>query len=82
MVYYIYMNKFIGKNKASVSIILFLMCFYIVFTIKPQVFFNNDGSIKQFGLGYKHKTIFPIWLLSIVMSIIIYIMVYYYSIRF
>lgn len=76
------MNKIIEKNKASVSIIIFLICFYIVFNIKPPVFFNEDGSIKQFGLGYKHKTIFPIWLFSIVLSIIIYILVYYFSIRF
>ena len=36
------MNRFIKNNKASVSIILFLLCFYIIYTQKPSVFFNND----------------------------------------
>ncbi len=76
------MIRFIKNNKASVSIILFLMCFYVIYIQKPSIFFNNDGSIKQFGLGYKHKTVFPIWLLSIILSIIIYIIVYYVSIKF
>jgi hypothetical protein len=76
------MNLFIKNNKASVSIIFFLMIFYIIYTQKPAIFFNDDGSIKQFGIGYKHKTVFPIWLLSIVLSIIVYIIVYYISIKF
>ena len=76
------MNRFIKNNKASVSIILFLLCFYIIYTQKPSIFFNNDESIKQFGLGYKHKTVFPLWLLSIVLSVIIYVIVFYVSIRF
>jgi hypothetical protein len=76
------MKQFIKNNKTSVSIILFLICFYLIYRQKLAVFFNADGSIKQFGLGYKHKTIFPIWLLSIVLSIVIYIVVYYVTIKY
>ena len=76
-----YMKRFIRNNKTAVSIISFLLLFYIVFNMKPQVFFNNDGSIKQFGIGYRHKTVFPIWLFSIVLSIIVYIIIYYISLR-
>lgn len=45
---------------------------------KPACFYNKDGSIREFGVGYKNKTILPIWLLSIVLGILCYLAVMYY----
>jgi hypothetical protein len=45
---------------------------------KPAIFYNIDGSIRDFGVGYKNKTILPIWLLSIILGILSYIVVLYY----
>ena len=40
--------------------------------------YNNDGSLREFGVGYKNKTILPLWLFSIVLGILTYVLVLYY----
>ena len=40
--------------------------------------FKKDGSIRQFGIGYKEKTVLPIWLMAIVIAILSYVFVMYY----
>ena len=44
-------------------------------TLRPV--FNKDGSIRKFGIGYKRKTVIPIWLLSIIFAILAYYLVLY-----
>jgi hypothetical protein len=46
--------------------------------MKPGFLYKNDGSLREFGIGYKNKTILPLWLLSIVLGILLYTMVLYY----
>jgi len=72
-----YIN-FVRKNTVLVSILFFLTIFMFIYTIKPAFFFNNDGSIREFGIGYKNKTIFPIWLFSVILGILSYIIVLFY----
>jgi hypothetical protein len=45
---------------------------------KPAFLFNMDGSIKQFGYGYRNKTIIPFWLLSYLLGVFSYLGVLYY----
>lgn len=62
------------------SILLFLTIFYIIsFVIRPSFLYNSDGSIKQFGLGYKYKTVIPFWLLTIAAAVIAYLTMFYLS---
>ncbi len=72
------MRNFVQKNVTSVSIILFIVIFAIIQLIKPLFLYNSNGSIREFGIGYKNKTILPIWLLSIVLGILCYLVVMYY----
>ena len=46
--------------------------------MKPAFLYNRDGSIRDFGVGYKNKTIVPLWLFSIILSIFSYLFVLYY----
>jgi hypothetical protein len=46
--------------------------------MKPDFLYNKDGSIREFGVGYKNKTIFPVWLLSIVLGILCYVTILAY----
>ena len=39
--------------------------------------YDNDGAFRQFGVGYKHKTVVPIWLVAIITSILSYTFVLY-----
>ena len=72
-------DDFIQKNSILVSILLFLILFGIIQLLKPSFLYNTDGSIREFGIGYKNKTILPIWLLSIILGILCYIIVLFYS---
>ena len=73
------MNRQIIRNNITlVSIIFFLIIFIGVSYFKPPFFYNIDGSIREFGIGYKNKTIIPIWLFSIILGIFSYLTVLYY----
>jgi len=74
-------RNFIRDNVTLVSIILFIAIFSMIQLSKPSFLYNNDGSIREFGVGYKNKTILPIWLLSIVLGIICYLIVVYYTVH-
>ncbi len=69
---------FVKKHVAAFAILLFLIVFFIVQWIKPGFLFANDGSIRPFGLGYKHKTVIPFWFISIILAILSYTAVLYY----
>ena len=71
-------RRFIKENVTLVSIVLFIIIFAIIQKIKPLFLYNGNGSIREFGIGTKNKTIFPIWLLSIVLGIICYLVTMYY----
>ena len=72
------MKGFIRYNKLSIAIIIFIINFFIVHTLKPAMLYEDDGSFRQFGIGYQHKTIIPIWLFSIIIAIFSYLSVMYY----
>ena len=71
-------KNYIRENPTLISVIIFLIIFGVIQIAKPSCFYNKDGSIREFGIGYKNKTIFPIWLLSIVLGILCYLGVIYY----
>lgn len=71
-------RNFIRDNVTLVSVILFITIFSMIQLSKPAFLYNTDGSIREFGVGYKNKTILPIWLLSIVLGIVCYLIVVYY----
>jgi hypothetical protein len=74
------MNRtYIRENITLISIILFLFLFGIIVLTKPAFLYNKDGSIREFGVGYKNKTILPIWLLSVILGIISYLIVLFYT---
>ena len=73
-----FMNRtYIRENITLISIILFVMMFGLIIMMKPAFLYNRDGSIREFGVGYKNKTILPIWLLSLILGILCYLTVFY-----
>lgn len=71
-------RQFIQRNVALTAILIFMFVFISTQLIKPDIFYNLDGSIRLFGVGYKNKTIMPVWLVSIFIGILSYITVMYY----
>ena len=72
------LKGFVRYHKLSISIILFILLFSLVHSIKPIMLYNDDGSFRQFGVGYRHKTVIPIWAVSMVFAIFSYLFVMYY----
>ena len=71
-------KTYIRENITLVSIFLFVIIFGTIQMTKPACFYNSDGSIREFGIGYRNKTILPIWLLSLILGILCYLSVLYY----
>lgn len=71
-------NIFISNNVTLVSIILFIVLFYLIKLFQPAFLFRPDGSMREFGIGYKNKTILPLWLVAILLSMLCYLGVLYY----
>jgi hypothetical protein len=69
----------LAQNKLSLAILLFLIIFSVIHYLKPALIYNEQGGFRHFGLGYKQKTVIPIWIVSIVLAIMCYLMVYYAS---
>jgi len=73
------LRTFTRKNITLAAILLFILLFMAIQWFKPAFLYNEDGSIKEFGIGYRNKTILPVWLLSILLGILCYVAVLYYN---
>ncbi len=71
-------KTYIRENITLVAVMLFIIIFGTIQMMKPACFYNRDGSIREFGIGYRNKTILPIWLLSLVLGILCYLALLYY----
>ena len=67
--------KLLRNNKLYFALILFVIMFGAFHAIKPAISYDEDGSFRPFGVGYKHKTVVPAWLVAICMSILSYVFV-------
>ena len=63
---------FILSHINTFSILLFLSLYGLFIYFKPAYLYNSDGSIKQFGVGYKSKTVVPLWIIAILLGIVSY----------
>ena len=66
-----YLNKkLIKNNRVSIAIFIFLALFSIVHYLKPSLLYTKEGGFRNFGLGYRNKTVIPIWLVAIILGIL------------
>lgn len=68
----------IKNNINKFSIILYIFLFSLFIWIKPNFLYNNDGSLREFGIGTRYRTVIPLWLLSLLLAIISYFLILYY----
>lgn len=59
------------------AILLFVHVYGAVALMKPAFFFSSDGSVRQFSIGRRKTTFFPIWLFALVLGILCYLLVWY-----
>jgi len=71
-------KSIIRNNITSFSILLFVIIFAVIQIVSPAFLYNDDGSIRQFGLGTKKKTVLPVWLFAIILAILSYLFILCY----
>lgn len=71
--YLTFSTKSMRYHKLSLSIFLFLVLFSIFHYIQPGFAYDTDGGIRPFGLGYRNKTVIPVWVMAIVLAIVSYL---------
>lgn len=73
------LKNLIRNNLAGSAIVLYIIVFMLVQYANPSFLYNDDGSLREFGVGYSSKTVLPIWLVAIVLGILSYLFVFYVS---
>lgn len=68
-------KKALRIYKVQFAIFLFLISFSVFHWIKPSFAYQPNGAYRPFGVGYKHKTVIPIWVVAIVFAIISYLII-------
>ena len=71
-------KNLILHNYKSISILIYITIFIIIILNRPIFLFNTNGSVKEFGLNHINKTVLPLWLIIIGISILSYIFVLFY----
>lgn len=73
------MNKnFLETNVVLVAIVLYVIVYAMAVIWKPAFLYKPDNTLRQFGVGYKTKTILPMWLFAFLVAILCYLAVIYY----
>ena len=71
-------SNVVKQQKIGVAIILYLIIMFCLIYSKPSFLFNDDDSIKPFGLGYQTKSVLSLPIISILVGILSYMFVLYY----
>ena len=71
-------RSFIKRHIISFAVLLFVAIYLIINNVKPSFLYTNEGQLRPFGLGYKNKTVIPLWLIAIISAILSYTMVLYW----
>ena len=68
-------RKLIRNYKVFFAMFLFLILFSSFHAIKPGLSYLPNGAYRPFGVGYKHKTVVPVWGVAIFLAILSYLFV-------
>ena len=64
--------------KTNYAIAIFLVLFTAFHMWKPNFAYGRDGEFRQFGVGFKNKTVVPVWAVAITLAIFSYLAVLFY----
>jgi len=68
-------KKLLIQNKVNFAILLFLVLFSTFHFIKPAFAYNENGGYRAFGLGYRNKTVVPVWVVAICLALFSYLFI-------
>jgi len=68
------------SNLVLCSIAVYLALYaFLALVVKPAWMYDRDGSLRQFGLGTRRKTVLPLWLVALLGGLLSYVGVGYAS---
>ena len=68
----------VRNNINLVAISIYIVLFSGIIFMKPNYLYNKDGSLREFGIGIAKRTVFPAWLVAIILAILSYFLVLYF----
>ena len=66
-------RKMLRIYKVPFAALIFIILFGGFHMLKPSFAYMPNGAYRPFGVGYKHKTVVPVWLISIFLAILSYL---------
>ena len=72
----------VRKHVVSISILIYISIYMLIMYLKPGFLFQKNGSLREFGIGYRNKTIIPVWFIAIFIATLSYFSVMYYVTTF
>lgn len=67
-----HLKKMIRIYKVHFAVFIFIGLFSLFHMIKPSFSYLPNGAYRPFGVGYRHKTVLPVWIAAIVLAILSY----------
>ncbi len=68
------MKAFVHNNKVNIAVLMFVFLAFAIHYNQPVMLYTENGGFREFGVGYLHKTVFPIWLVIIFLENILYLL--------
>ena len=68
-------SKLLRNYKVHFAVLLFIILFGSFHMIKPGFAYTANGAYRPFGVGYKHKTVIPVWAVAIFLAILSYLFI-------
>jgi hypothetical protein len=68
-------SKLLRNYKVQFAVLLFLISFTTFHMMKPGFSYLPNGGYRPFGVGYKHKTVVPVWAVAIFLAILSYLFI-------
>lgn len=66
-------------NAIYISIVAFAIFLLLVHWVKPSMIYATDGSLRQFGIGYRQKTVVPLWFIVLLSAAVCYAVAYNFT---
>jgi hypothetical protein len=61
------------------ALLLYVVLMGGVHAWQPAFVYRDDGSFRQFGIGFRQTTVVPMWAVSILLAILSYVAVQHWS---
>ena len=67
------------SNPLILALAMFMVLYALFVYVSPSFAFDRSKRARPFGIGIKSRTVTPVWLVVIVLSILCYLFVIYIS---